>query len=241
MKLKYTLAGHRNHVSFVAWSPDDHMILTCGKEIVKLWDVESGECKYTFQKLNCNFAACAWFPDGKRFISGGDDKCIYMWDIEGKELDSWKGARVPRVHDLAVSSDGNHMISVAGKAIRIYNLETKEERLISEEDLITSLSVSSDGRFLLLTLTNQEIHLWDVTDNTKLLSKYRGYHQKRFVIRSCFGGSNQAFVVSGSEDSQVLKRFTCSTSSFPSYGSINNCRNFWDCRSIYGIVKMKRL
>jgi WD40 repeat protein len=97
------------------------------------------------------------------------------------------------------------MISIAEKVIRIYNLENKAERLINEEELMTSLSVSNDGRFLLVNLTNQEIHLWDITDNSKLLFKYRGHRQTRFVIRSSFGGSSQTFIVSGSEDSQVTK------------------------------------
>ena len=204
MKLKYTLTGHQKEVSFVAWSPDDRMILTCGsEELLKLWDVESGECKYTFQKLNCNFAACAWFPDGMNFISGGGDKCIYIWDIEGKEVDSWKGPRIPRVNDLTVSPDGKHMICIADKEIKMYNLETKAERVIDEVERITSLSVSKDGNSLLVNLTNQEIHLWDIKDDAKLLFKYKGHRQTRYVIRSCFGGFDQVFIVSGSEDSQV--------------------------------------
>lgn len=204
VKLKYTLRGHQKPVSFIAWSPDDRMILTCGnEEVIKLWSVASGECKHTFDKPGSNFTACAWFPDGKRFISSGCDKCIYIWDVEGKELDAWKGARVPRINDLTVTADGNHMISICEKDIRIFNLETKVESVINEDQSITSLSVSKDGRFLLVNLVSQEIHLWDITDNAKLLFKYSGHRQTRYVIRSCFGGFNQAFVVSGSEDSQV--------------------------------------
>lgn len=212
VKLKYWLIGHEKPVSFVAWSPDDQMLLTCGnEEVVKLWDIESGECKHTFDKPNSSFTACAWFPDGKRFISGGGDKCIYIWDVDGKELDSWKGGRMPRINDLTVTADGNHLISICEKDIRIYNLNTKLERVIEEEKSITSLSVSKDGSFLLVNLVNQEIHLWDIKDNSKLdikdnsklLFKYKGHRQTRYVIRSCFGGSDQAFIVSGSEDSQV--------------------------------------
>ncbi len=83
MKLKHTLTGHQKPVSFVAWSPDDSMLLTCGnEESVKLWDTSTGECKHTFSKPNSCFTSCAWFPDGNRFVSGGGDKSIYMWNLE---------------------------------------------------------------------------------------------------------------------------------------------------------------
>lgn len=204
VKLKYALTGHSKPVSFIAWSPDDTLVLTCGnEEVIKLWDVALGECKHTFDKANSNFTACAWFPDGKRFVSSGCEKCIYIWDIEGKELDSWKGGRVPRINDMTITDDGNHMISVGEKDIRIFNLETKGERMITEDQSITSLSVSKDGRYLLVNLVSQEIHLWDMMDSAKPLFKYSGHQQTRYVIRSCFGGFDQAFVVSGSEDSQV--------------------------------------
>ncbi|KAJ4967923.1 hypothetical protein NE237_014624 [Protea cynaroides] len=43
VSLKHTLRSHKNSVSFVAWSPDDTMLLTCGNgEVFKLWDVETG-------------------------------------------------------------------------------------------------------------------------------------------------------------------------------------------------------
>jgi hypothetical protein len=205
VKLKHTLTGHQKPVSFVAWSPDDSMLLTCGnEESVKLWDTSTGECKHTFSKPNSCFTSCAWFPDGNRFVSGGGDKSIYMWNLEGQELESWKGARMPRINDLAITLDGSHMVSIcADKDIRIYNLEEKSERVIEEEKPITSLSVSKDGRYLLVNLVSQEIHLWDIAASSKLLFKYRGHRQGRYVIRSCFGGSDHAFIVSGSEDSQV--------------------------------------
>ena len=46
----------------------------------------------------------------------------------------------------------------------------------------------------------QCIHLYDIRRKPfKVTQKYAGHVQKRFVIRSCFGGANQLFVLSGSE------------------------------------------
>lgn len=52
----------------------------------------------------------------------------------------------------------------------------------------------------------QVIHLWDLGASRlpqKPAIRYKGQKQGRYVIRSCFGGSAQKFIVSGSEDSQV--------------------------------------
>ena len=95
-------------------------------QVVKLWNVEIGECKLTYDKANSGFTSCGWFPDGKQFTSCGVDKCIYIWDLEGKELDSWKGQGMPKISDLVVTCDGKEIVIICGdNAIVMYNLETK--------------------------------------------------------------------------------------------------------------------
>jgi len=47
---------------FVAWSPNDKLLLTCGiEEVVKLRNVEASECKITYGEANSGFVSCGWF------------------------------------------------------------------------------------------------------------------------------------------------------------------------------------
>lgn len=204
---KHILQSHQNPVSFVAWSPDDTMLLTCGTgEVLKLWDVETGTCKHTFSDNSFIVSSCAWFPDSRRLVCGSSEteKGIYMWDCEGNEIKAWRGMRMPKVLDLAVTPDGENLISIfSGKEIRILNVETNAERVISEKHPITSLSVSGDSKFLIVNLNSQEIHMWDVAGKWEIPLKYKGHRQNKYVIRSCFGGLNSTFIASGSENSQV--------------------------------------
>lgn len=207
--VKHRFSGHQKPVSFMSWSPDDHQLLTCGvEEVVRRWDVESGECIHIYEKHGLGLISCGWAPDGNRILCGVTDKSISMWDLEGKELECWKGHRTIRISDLGITSDGKHVVSVCkDNMILLFGWESKAEKVIQEDQTITSFVLSTDSKYLLVSLWNQEIHLWNIEGTVKLISKYNGHKRSRFIVRSCFGGLDQAFIASGSEDSQVLLLF----------------------------------
>ena len=196
--------GHQKSVMMVAWSPDDCQLLTCGQEeTIRRWDVESGKCLHVYEKP-VGLISCAWFPDGKQILSGLADENFFIWDLDGNEVDCWKGQRSTKTSDFAVAKDGNLIISMSREnTILLFDRETKQERLIEEASTITSFSLSEDGDFLLVNLVSEEIHLWNIRNDPVRVNRYNGHKRNRFVIRSCFGGSEQAFIASGSEDSKV--------------------------------------
>ncbi|XP_042508321.1 WD repeat-containing protein 26 homolog [Macadamia integrifolia] len=205
VSLKHRLTGHQRPVLTVSWSPDDRQLLTCGmEEAIRRWDVSSGECLCAYEKAGVGLTSCGWLPDGKRVFSGMTDKSICMWDLDGKELECWKGLRTLKNSDMAITNDGKRIISTCREnAILLLDREGEVDRLIEENQAITSFSLSRDSKFLLINLLNQEIHLWSIDGDLKLVSKYKGHIRTRFIIRSCFGGFDEAFIASGSEDSQV--------------------------------------
>lgn len=206
------MCGHQKSVSSVSWSPDNRQLLTCGvEEAVRRWDVASGECLHVYEKPGLGLVSCGWFPDGKWIFSGVNDKSICMWGLDGKELECWKGQRTLKISDLEITSDGKQVISICKEnAILLLDREAKVERWIIEDQTITSFSLSKDNKHLLVNLLNQEIHLWNIQGDVKLVAKYTGHKRSRFIIRSCFGGIEQAFIASGSEDSQVVNWFSSS-------------------------------
>ncbi|KAI3987563.1 hypothetical protein MKX01_021475 [Papaver californicum] len=203
--LKHKLTGHQRPIMSISWSPDSRKILTCGLEdVIRLWDVNSGECLQVYEKSGLNFVSCGWHPDGNRIFTGLTDKSICMWDLDGIELECWKGQRTLKISDIAVTSDGEKIITMCREtSILILDRVAKVEKLIEEDQVVTSFSLSRDNKYLLVDLFNQEVHLWSLEGDFKLVSKYKGHKRSRFVIRSCFGGFEQGFIASGSEDSQV--------------------------------------
>ncbi|KAF9932513.1 hypothetical protein BGZ67_004708 [Mortierella alpina] len=203
----HTLQGHASKVSCCAWSPDDSQMLTGGFDrTVKVWDVQTAALKYTFQRHSEQVTCLKWLPDGERFVSGSE-KNMFLMSSSGEVLRSW---HFP-VRDLAVSADGKTLVVMGGTIIRIINLvDMSEISKLEESDGITAINLSKDGQYLLVNLTikpaqqpmRRDIHLWNLAEG-RIVQKYSGYKQGMFVIRSCFGGWDERFVASGSEDSRI--------------------------------------
>ncbi|XP_028751963.1 WD repeat-containing protein 26 homolog [Neltuma alba] len=205
LSMKHRLCGHQKPVSSVSWSPDDQEVITCGvEEAIRRWDAFTGKCLQVYEKAGVGMVSCAWLPSGKNILSGLNDKSISMWDLDGKELEACRGLRTRKISDLAITSDGEQIVSICNdKAILLFHRETHDERFVEEDQTITSFSLSKDSKFVLVSLLNQEIHLWNIEYVPKLVGKYKGHIRTRFIVRSCFGGIKQSFIASGSEDSQV--------------------------------------
>lgn len=65
-----------------------------------------------------------------------------------------------------------------------------------------AFTVDKSDRLALLNVATQGVHLWDLNDKC-LVRRYQGVTQGHFTIHSTFGGANQDFIASGSEDNQV--------------------------------------
>ncbi|KAJ4784421.1 WD repeat-containing protein 26 [Rhynchospora pubera] len=207
---KHCLMGHEKPISFLSWSPDDTMLITCGNgETSKLWDVKTSTLLATFSDPKRRIiSSCAWFPSSDKVLcaSSEPDNRIFTCDLAGNVLDAWEGERIPKISDLAISSDGRLVIGICSeKTIWLCEFPQGKEKVIREERSITSLSLSRDGQFFIVNLNSEEIHLrkLDVNIGDGVDAVFKGHRQGKYVIRSCFGGSGCSFVASGSEDSKI--------------------------------------
>jgi len=194
----HVLPDHDRGVSAVAWSPDDSRLLSCSQDSnIKLWDPMSGVCLATYSAHIDSVSSCAWHPSSEGFISGSMDKEIIWWNSDGTINHRWSGIRA---YDLAITPDGQKLVAICtDRKIHVWTLRDKQSvATIQMSSEMTSVSVSKDSRFALINVCSQEVHLWDL-DTMQLVKKYVGQQQGRFVIRSCFGGGNENFIVSGSE------------------------------------------
>uniref|UniRef100_A0A669CEP2 WD repeat-containing protein 26 n=1 Tax=Oreochromis niloticus TaxID=8128 RepID=A0A669CEP2_ORENI len=184
LKLMKTLEGHAYGVSYLAWSPDDAYLIACGPDDCSelwLWNVQTGELRTKMsQSHEDSLTSVAWNPDGKRFVTGGQRGQFYQCV---SILTAWGGA----VRSLISTMN---LVCVCCHS------------RVQEDHPIMSFTVSKNGRLALLNVATQGVHLWDLQDRV-LVRKYQGVTQGFYTIHSCFGGHNEDFIASGSEDHKV--------------------------------------
>ncbi|XP_064623467.1 WD repeat-containing protein 26-like isoform X1 [Lineus longissimus] len=200
-----TFEGHSYGVSYIAWSPDNVYIIACGPDDCSelwLWNVDNGDLRVKMSQSPEDSLTCvAWHVDSKKFVTGGTRGQFYQCDLDGNVLDSWEGVRV---QCLACQKDGKTVFAAdTHRRIRGYNFdELTDFHVIQEDHPIMSFTINDTGRLALLNVATQGVHLWDLKDRC-LIRKYQGVTQGFYTIHSCFGGMNQDFIASGSEDHKV--------------------------------------
>jgi len=197
--------GHTYGASFVAWSPDDRYLAVVGQEDgpdMWIWDVERGELRVRMcHSPEDSISTVAWCTDGQRIVCGGTKGQFYLCDLDGNVVESWEGIRI---RCLRCRKDGRTVLAAdTHHRIRSYCFDDMTDKtLIKEDHSMMNFTTDATDRFAACNLANQGVHLWDL-ETRSLVRRFRGTTQGFYTIFSCFGGVNQDFVASGSEDGNV--------------------------------------
>ena len=222
--LKHKLTDHLKEVTSLAWSPDSTKLITCSKDAkAKIWDVESGHCIATYEHRSSDSYAiteAAWAPDSKTFVTGSHnrDYTLCKWSLgETEPLHVWQESF--RTDSVVITPDGRRLVvaDTAGK-LHCFDYRThREEFSMQLVSRVTAISASNDSTSVLLNLAAGEVHLFDLL-NRETYRKFIGQEQGTFMVRNCFGGAAENFVLSGSEGESgytaiktllILIRWTC--------------------------------
>ncbi|KAF4576667.1 hypothetical protein EYR40_000914 [Pleurotus pulmonarius] len=196
-----TIDGHSDVVTALAWLPDDSGFISgsLDRKVIR-WDRE-GRQRDSWGTTAIRVTDLAVTPDFTRLVTIGMD---YVPPHSVTVIDANPRASMAGSHGgEAPLSTPQNVPKKPDNRMVIYDLATKQaESSIRLEGELTSVKISQNSQYALINHSPDEIHLWDLHTG-RLTRKFTGQRQGRHVIRSCFGGVDGNFVVSGSEDGNV--------------------------------------
>ncbi|KAI9458264.1 WD40 repeat-like protein [Russula earlei] len=193
-----TIEAHTEPVSALAWVPDGSGFISASQDRkINLWGSD-GKQRDSWGITATRIIDLAVTPDYTRLVAIGESAKDPILPPPRSDATAASGANRNGNNNTATSSP-----RTLEYLMIVYDLTTKQPELsVSLGGQLTSVKISSDSQYALVNHAPDEIHLWDLFTG-RLARKYTGQRQGRHIIRSCFGGVDGNFVVSGSEDGNV--------------------------------------
>jgi WD40 repeat protein len=139
-------------------------------------------------------------PDGLQIITGGLDKTIKIWQIDGQEVAQIVGHTAP-VRSASFSPDGQTILSSSSdKTIALWNLNgDRLHTLTGHTAAVWSAQFSPNGEMIVSGSGDQTIKLWH-RDGTEILtlSRHRG------DVRTVLFSPNGEWLISGGADKNIM-------------------------------------
>lgn len=164
-ELLWTFDGGRGVMNGLAFSPDGSRLaaISQGGETYVL-DTASGELVTEFTENKSSVQALAFSPDGSRIASFDGNGDGRIWDPATGKIYGVMRADGDYFWALAYSADGTRIAAGADGAIVIFDSATGSAlRVFYQDDSVTSLDFSPDGKTLLSGGFNGDLRFWDVS------------------------------------------------------------------------------
>jgi serine/threonine protein kinase len=189
-------------VRAVAWSGDGRHLLSASGATLRLWQVPGNVELARLGGHSDTINAVAFSPDGRRALSGGDDKALRLWDVVARrELRRLPG-HARAVSSLAFSPDGLRAVSGGrDQTLRLWDLAAGRELrcLTAQQGLILDVAFSPDGRLALAGNFDTTVRLWDLGAG-KEVRRFQGHRQMVSAVVFTPDGRR---VLSGGHDQTV--------------------------------------
>jgi RNA polymerase sigma factor (sigma-70 family) len=195
--------GHTYAVDGIAFSPDSKTIVTGAAytdNIVRAWDLKTGQLKGRWRGHKDGIEAIAYTSDGKLVASGSQDGTVRLWDpATGKEVHRLDG-HDGMIYGMAFAPDGK-TLAAGGKrkAVHLWDVATgKELRAFHNPGgFILRIVYSPDGQLLATRGIDEDVvRIWDASSG-KELRQLRG--PKAGCPKLSFAPDSRTLAVNGDD------------------------------------------
>ncbi len=210
------LTGHKDWVRSVAVGPNGKWAASGSQDnTVKIWDIETGECRATLVGHTEWVNSVKITPDGTRILSGSNDRTILVWDAgSGRKVTKLEG-HTDVVWSFALSQNNKRTISVsADGTLRLWDIGSEKclktiKYGAGNRDDGWGCAVNGVGNIALTTYADGQIGIWSL-ETGECLATLKGHSE---IVKSVQITPDGRFAVSGSSDKTVkvwdLEAKTC--------------------------------
>src|SRR5882762_8249678 len=179
-----SLLGHKDHVTFVAFSPDGKRVVSASFDYtIRIWNSETGDIILDpLEGHTRSVRSVVFSPDGRRIVSASGDETIRIWNSETGEmmLGPLKG-HTDTVVSAVFSPDGRLIVSASfDKTIRIWDSRSGDTvlgPLEGHQDMVCFAVFSADGRHI-LSCSRDSILVWDSEIGERVHPSFEGESAK---------------------------------------------------------------
>lgn len=186
-----TFEGHSRSVTILALSNDERLLASGSEEgVIKVWDIESGECLHTLRGHPSNINGLAFTRNGKLVVSSSKNGLIKIWDNSNGVCLHTIDESPEEITSLVVTTDGKYVVfeTSSGK-IQSWRLDGQRKlHLIERTKGLRRVNLLTAENKCIISLTSDKtIKIWDV-DREQSLFSLEGHDQPIFTTAMSLDG-----------------------------------------------------
>jgi WD40 repeat protein len=164
---RHVLTGHSDEVRCVSWSPNGSNLASGSLDkSVRIWDPETQQTLLTYTGHTQAVKAIAYAQSGL-LASGGGDNVVRVWNSNtGEDTISSRdlGGEVSSLTWTA--SNAAIFVGTLGTGLHEINMDQKLETPLGAKNVIDTLSLSPDGRYLAIGLRSGTVTILSLPSKT---------------------------------------------------------------------------
>ena len=199
----WMMRGHDSAIGTVAVTPDGKTVVSgVGDNTLKVWELETGQCRATLKGHTQEVAGVAITPDGKKVISGSFDGALRIWSLQSARCIATLYEAGRYNWDVAVSPNGRVVVSATSdNALAVWNLKTKQlsHKIEGHTKDVLGIAISHDGRIVVSGSDDNTLRVWDLEGN-RCLHSLEGHTGSTYGVAI---SPDIKMIVSGSGDTTL--------------------------------------
>lgn len=165
--------GHFDSINALCYSPDGLRAVTASDDgKIKVWDLHSGFCLYTFSEHSAAVTAIEFAKKGQVLFSASQDGTVRAWDlIRFRNFRTFTAPQRVQFSCMAVDPSGEVVVAGTHDEFEIYvwSVQTGAllDSLAGHEGPVSSLQFGSEKSVLVSSSWDKTIRVWSIFSRTQ--------------------------------------------------------------------------